>query len=329
MSASTIQLSDIIQPVKEDLKGFNREFDAALHSDVTLINTIGKFLIKTKGKHFRPVVTLLASRVCGTPSENTYRAAAMIELLHLATLVHDDVVDEAKLRRGWPSTNRIWKNKLSVLMGDYILSKSLIYMIRLRSFEALEAIAATAELLSAGEILQIEKSLKRRLTEDVYFQMIAQKTASLVATSAELGAITTSGKDDDRQSMHNYGMNLGIAFQIKDDLFDLLGSEADTGKDMGADVKRNMMTLPVIYTLDTGDVAQRRQIRSLLKKAKKSNRSLNDLKDFITSLGGIDHAKKRIQEYSDRARESIKVYPDSPYKQAMEQLLDFNAQRIK
>ncbi|NOZ75544.1 MAG: polyprenyl synthetase family protein [FCB group bacterium] len=324
-----MKLSQIIEPVKEDLKGFNREFDRALHSDVALINTIGKFLIKTKGKHIRPVISLLASRLCGEPTDNTYRAAAMIELLHLATLVHDDVVDEAKLRRGWPSTNRIWKNKTSVLMGDYILSKSLIYMIQLRNFDALEAIAATAEMLSAGEILQIEKSLKRSITEEIYFKMVTRKTASLIATSAELGAITTTGNAADRQHMYDYGLNLGIAFQVKDDLFDILGSEADTGKDMGADVKRNMMTLPVIFALDNADISDRRQIRRLLKSAKTSARALSELKDRLASAGGISHAEKKIHEYSEQAISALTDYPDSIYKQSLIQLLEFNAQRKK
>jgi len=324
-----LKLGDIIAPVKEDLKGFDREFDNALHSDVTLINTIGKFLIKTKGKHVRPVITLLTSHVCGEPSDNTYRAAAMIELLHLATLIHDDVVDEAKMRRGWPSTNRIWKNKLSVLMGDYILSKSLIYMIQLHSFEALEVISETAELLSAGEILQIEKSLKRKITESVYYKMISQKTASLVATSAELGAITTSGTAEDRKNMRIYGLNFGIAFQIKDDLMDILGSEGDTGKDLGADVKRNMMTLPIIYSLDKSTMPDRRRIRSLMRKAAQSKKALTELKEFIDYKGGIEHAKKMIGEFSDKAQSALENYPDSVYRTSLKQLLEFNARRTK
>ncbi|MFQ6613788.1 MAG: polyprenyl synthetase family protein [Fidelibacterota bacterium] len=324
-----IKLSEIIEPVKADLKGFDHEFDAALHSDVTLINTIGKFLIKTKGKHVRPVITLLASHLCGKPTENTYRAAAMIELLHLATLIHDDVVDEAKHRRSWPSANRIWKNKISVLMGDYILSKSLIYMIRLKNFDALEAIAATAESLSAGEILQIEKSLKRKITEEVYFKMISQKTASLMATSAELGAITTTGRETDRKKMYTYGINLGIAFQVKDDLFDLLGAEASTGKDMGADVKRNMRTLPLIYALDQADTSRRNQIHRLLKSAKKSTQALSELRNVIETAGGIAHAEKRLHEYSQKAIRALNDYPPSPYKQSMIRLLEFNAQRNK
>ena len=173
----------IIEPIFDDIKLFEKEFKEALHSEVRLINLVGKYIIRHKGKHIRPVLTILASRVCGQPTLNSYKAAAMIELLHIATLIHDDVVDEAEKRRGFLSINRIWKNKISVLMGDFILSKALINMVGLKDFAALQLIADTAEKLAAGEILQIEKSLTRSMTEKVYYEMIYKKTASLISTS--------------------------------------------------------------------------------------------------------------------------------------------------
>ena len=185
-------LKHITDPIFEDIKLFEEEFRNALRSEVRLINLVGKYIIRHKGKHIRPVLTILSSRVCGQPTLNSYRAAAMIELLHIATLIHDDVVDEAEKRRGFPSINRVWKNKIAVLMGDFILSKTLINMVGLKDFAALQLIADTAEKLAAGEILQIEKSLTRSMNEDVYFDMIYQKTASLISTSCELGAITLS-----------------------------------------------------------------------------------------------------------------------------------------
>ena len=215
MHKDLITLKQITQPIIEDVKIFQKEFENALNSEVRLINTISKYMIKNKGKNIRPILTILSARLCGEPTINSYRAAAMMELLHIATLIHDDVVDDATLRRGRPSINRVWKNKLSVLMGDFILSKALINMIGLKDFDALEQISSTAEKLSAGEILQIEKSITRSMTEDVYFEMISQKTASLIATSCELGAITTTKKEKDRQATFSFGENLGMAFQIK------------------------------------------------------------------------------------------------------------------
>ena len=181
MHKDLITLKQITQPIIEDVKIFQGEFENALNSDVRLINTISKYMIKNKGKNIRPILTIFSSRLCGEPTINSYRAAAMMELLHIATLIHDDVVDDATLRRGRPSINRVWKNKISVLMGDFILSKALINMIGLKDFDALEQISSTAEKLSAGEILQIEKSITRSMTEDVYFEMISQKTASPVS----------------------------------------------------------------------------------------------------------------------------------------------------
>ena len=230
------ELETIKGPIKEDLTYFETEFKQALNSDVKLINSISGFLVKNRGKRIRPILTLLCARLCDTPSEYSYKAAAMMELLHVATLIHDDIVDDAKMRRGKPSIKQVWKNKISVLMGDFILSKALINMVNLKNFDALDLISKTAEKLSAGEIMQIEKSLTRNMPKEVYYDMINQKTASLIAASCELGAITTTNDNSDRKSTFKYGNNLGMAFQIKDDLFDFLGSENETGKDAGGDV---------------------------------------------------------------------------------------------
>ena len=273
MHKDIITLKQITAPILEDIKIFQKEFENALDSEVRLINSISKYMIRNKGKNIRPILTILSARLCGKPTLNSYKAAAMMELLHVATLIHDDVVDDATLRRGKPSVNRVWKNKLSILMGDFILSKALINMVGLRDFDALEQISITAEKLSAGEILQIEKSITRSMTEEVYFEMIGQKTASLIATSCELGAITTTKKDNDRAATHTFGQNLGLAFQIKDDLFDLLGSESDTGKNGGGDVKQNMITLPLIFSKVNMSRLEYRELKKLLR-AKKKNRSI-------------------------------------------------------
>ena len=322
-------LREITAPILDDIKIFQDEFENALKSEVRLINSISKYMIRNKGKNIRPILTILSARLCGEPTLNSYKAAAMMELLHVATLIHDDVVDEATLRRGKPSVNRVWKNKLSVLMGDFILSKALINMIGLKDFEALEQISSTAEKLSAGEILQIEKSITRSMTEDVYFEMIGQKTASLIATSCELGAITTTKRQDDRLATYTFGQNLGMAFQIKDDLFDLLGSESDTGKNGGGDVKQNMITLPLIFAKANMSRLDYRQLKKLLKTKKKNRSTLNKISGIVEEAGGIDYAKKKLDDFSELALQAINSYPDSDFKKSLVDLVAFNSSRIR
>ena len=322
-------LREITAPILDDIKIFQDEFENALKSEVRLINSISKYMIRNKGKNIRPILTILSARLCGEPTLNSYKAAAMMELLHVATLIHDDVVDEATLRRGKPSVNRVWKNKLSVLMGDFILSKALINMIGLKDFEALEQISSTAEKLSAGEILQIEKSITRSMTEDVYFEMIGQKTASLIATSCELGAITTTKRQEDRLATYTFGQNLGMAFQIKDDLFDLLGSESDTGKNGGGDVKQNMITLPLIFAKANMSRLDYRQLKKLLKTKKKNRSTLNKISGIVEEAGGIDYAKKKLDDFSELALEAIDSYPDSDFKKSLVDLVAFNSSRIR
>ena len=320
-------LKHITEPIFDDIKLFEKEFRNALHSEVRLINLVGKYIIRHKGKHIRPVLTLLASRVCGQPTLNSYRAAALIELMHIATLIHDDVVDEAEKRRGFPSINNLWKNKIAVLMGDFIFSKTLINMVSLKDFSTLKLIADTAEKLAAGEILQIEKALTRSMTEEVYYEMINKKTASLISTSCELGAITSTGEARDRKAMIMYGTKLGMAFQIKDDLFDLLGSEKQTGKNIGADVKRNMMTLPLIYTYERTTKTEHRKLKKIMNLKNKSRSDLNDLNQIVLKSGGFNYAEQKINDFNDQAIEAISIYPDSSYKQSMVDLISFNAKR--
>ncbi|OUX33126.1 MAG: hypothetical protein CBE24_02570 [bacterium TMED264] len=322
-------LYKIITPIIDDLKTFDMEYKRAIKSDVSLINTITKYMMRKKGKNIRPSLTLLSARLCGQPSINTYRAASMMELLHIATLIHDDVVDDATIRRGFPSLNFIWKNKLSVLMGDFLLSKALINMIKIKDFEALERISITAEKLSAGEILQIEKSMTRSMDEATYFNMIGQKTASLLATSCELGAITTTKKEKDRKSTYDFGHNLGIAFQIKDDLFDILGSEFQTGKNSNSDVKKNMITLPLIHAKSKMTRIQKRRLNKLLNKNKKNKKTLLSIRELITEAGGIQYSIDKMEEYSDLALEAISHYPNSSIKASLTDLVAYNGSRIK
>jgi octaprenyl-diphosphate synthase len=324
-----VTLKQITAPILDDIKIFQQEFENALKSEVRLINSISKYMVRNRGKNIRPILTILSARLCGEPTLNSYRAAAMMELLHIATLIHDDVVDDATLRRGKPSINKVWKNKISVLMGDFILSKALINMIGIRDFNALEKISNTAEKLSAGEILQIEKSITKSMTEDVYFDMINQKTASLIATSCELGAITTTKKDQDRSATFKYGDNLGMAFQIKDDLFDLLGKESDTGKNSGTDVKKNMMTLPLIFSYANMTRLENRQLKKLMGLKNKTRKNLIDIRGMVSVAGGFDYARKKLDDFSNNALDAIAIYPNSPVKQSLSDLVAFNAYRVK
>ena len=323
------ELETIKAPIKEDLRYFETEFKQALNSDVKLINSISGFLVKNRGKRIRPILTLLCARLCDTPSKHSYKAAAMMELLHVATLIHDDIVDDAKMRRGKPSIKQVWKNKISVLMGDFILSKALINMVNLKNFDALDLISQTAEKLSAGEIMQIEKSLTRNMPKEVYYDMKNQKTASLIAASCELGAITTTNDESDRKSTFEYGNNLGMAFQIKDDLFDFLGSENETGKDSGGDVKKNMITLPLIFCLENATRSEKKKLKTLVGSKKKSNSNLREINDLISELGGFDYSKNKLQEFSDKAVAAIDGYDDSEIKNSLIKLVEFNVSRLK
>ncbi|MDP6396352.1 MAG: polyprenyl synthetase family protein [Candidatus Marinimicrobia bacterium] len=321
------ELKKILAPIWDDLKLFQKEFEDALRSEVRLINIIAKYLIRHKGKGIRPVLTILSARMTGTPTLNSYKAAAMVEFLHVATLMHDDVVDDAKLRRGFPTINRVWKNKASIIMGDFLLSKVLTNLIGLRNFDALDLISVTAGRLSTGEMLQIEKSYRKNMKEKVYYKMIKDKTASLIGTSCELGAITSSGKGNHKEKLRNYGENFGIAFQIKDDLFDILGSSKDTGKDVNSDVSRNMMTLPVIYTLERNITSvERKHIRKTMKNGA-SKKDIRIMTEIVDSHGGFDYARDQINNYSDCAIDALAEFPDSPYKQSLVDLTAYNANR--
>jgi len=321
-------LKEISHIIEKDIHLFEKEFDDALCSEVRLIQTVTRFLIKQKGKRIRPILAILTARICGKPTENSYKAAAMIELLHIATLIHDDVVDGAVKRRGWFSINRIWGNKLAVLLGDFVLSKSLIYMIKLKDLDILDVISKTAELMSSGEILQLDYRYKKHPSEDTYFDLISQKTASLIATGCELGALTTSRSKKDRESMRSYGFNMGMAYQIRDDLFDLLGNESHTGKDTGIDVKKNTLTLPIIHSLQVLSKSESRSLLKLVKMKHKTKDTLTEIIQLVKKSNGFDYALEKIDYYTRSAIESLSPYPDSIYKNSMISLAQFNRTRV-
>ncbi len=312
--------------IQEDVDKFREYYSDTLKSSVKLINTVINYISKRKGKQLRPLLTLLSGNVCGTPNKNTYCSAALVEILHVATLIHDDVVDDANLRRGIPSINRIWKNKISILVGDYMFSKALSNMITINNFDALRTLSVTAERLSQGEILQIERAIKKEMSEELYFKMVSDKTASLFSTACELGAITTSENTSNRNAMKLFGEKLGIAFQIKDDLFDITGNLAGLGKPTGFDVKKNMLTLPLIHLFSNMQSKEKKKYQRKLKNYSRKN-DIKSIRNMIQSNGGIQYSENSIKRISDEAKRELDIFPDSQYKQALISVLDFNLVR--
>ena len=323
-----VTLSDFCAPIAEELKAFRKAFKAALKTDVYLVNLIARYMVARRGKMLRPILVILSGRLCGIPGPNTLAAAVLVELLHTATLMHDDVVDGAKTRRGLPSINSVWKNKVSVLMGDFLLSKALTNMTSLRNFEALELLSETAVRLSKGEILQMEKARTNGMDEEIYFRMVRDKTASLISAACELGALTTSGREDHRAALSDYGDNLGVAFQIKDDLFDFTGRARTIGKPTGGDVKQNLITLPLIHALRS---SPRRSARAMVKsiRSRRKNAAAEEVMAFVEERGGIDYARQKIYEYSQRAADSLAVFDDGPIKDSLLDFLQYNIERKK
>ena len=252
-------------PIEQYIKRFHEVYYESLNSDIKLINTIINYLSRKKGKQLRPKLCILSACMCGEPKEKTFKAAALIEMIHVATLIHDDVVDDSNLRRGWPSINRIWKNKLSILVGDYMFSKALTNMIHLQDLKALEVLSLTAERLSQGEINQIEKAIKKDMIESDYYKMVSDKTASLFSASCKVGGITVTKDKGKYNKLSDFGEKFGIVFQIKDDLLDITGNIKGLGKPTGFDIKKNMLTLPLIYMFNKLGEKKAKQIKRKLK----------------------------------------------------------------
>jgi len=318
----------LLDPLSEYLPIFEKVYSDTLQSKVKLINRVIKYISRKKGKQLRPALCLLSAKLCGDPTENTYKAAALIEMIHVATLIHDDVVDGAHIRRGWPSVNRIWKNKLAILVGDYMFSKALTNMIQIRDFDALNILSLTAERLSQGEIMQIEKVIKKEMTEETYYQMVCDKTASLFSASCELGCITVVKDSKKRKALSNFGEKFGLVFQIRDDLLDIVGNINDLGKPTNFDLKKNMQTLPLIYIMNKLSNGESRKLKQTLNYHMKRS-ELIAIRNLIEDEGGIEYATKKIKSFSDQAYEDLSIFPDSIYKETLLSILSFNLDRIK
>jgi octaprenyl-diphosphate synthase len=293
------KLAYIKSPIESELKVFEEKFRDSVRSKVSLLDTIMNYIVKRKGKQMRPLLVLHCAKLFGEVNEATYRGAALVELLHTATLVHDDVVDESDMRRGFFSINALWKNKIAVLVGDYLLSKGLLLALRNKDFKALEILSTAVEQMSEGELLQMEKARKLDITEEVYFDIITKKTASLLASCCGIGAHTTNQSKESIDQIIAMGEAVGIAFQIKDDLFDY--GDNKVGKPTGIDIVEKKMTLPLIYALNQSDKKEKRRIIGIVKRSKKSKKEVKEVISFVKDKGGIEYAQTRMMEYKTKA----------------------------
>ncbi|MEO7265982.1 MAG: polyprenyl synthetase family protein [Ferruginibacter sp.] len=311
--------------IGKELKVFEEKFAQSVKSNTALLDTIMKFIIKRKGKQLRPMFVFLSAKLNGEINESTYRAAALVELLHTATLVHDDVVDESYERRGFFSINALWKNKIAVLVGDYLLSRGLLLATENNDFEHLHILTEAVKQMSEGELLQMEKSRKINLDESVYFEIIKNKTASLLSSACAAGAYSTSKSREKANVMKAFGEKAGIAFQIKDDLFDY-GTEA-IGKPTGNDIKEKKLTLPLIFTLNNIDRAGKQELIYIIKNENTNKHRVKYAIDMVTKTGGIEYARQKMLQYRDEAFNILDGFPASETRNALRELVSYTTDR--
>ncbi|MEK0414145.1 MAG: hypothetical protein RL070_1633 [Bacteroidota bacterium] len=311
--------------ISKELALFEVHFREAMKSRVALLDRIMQYIVRRKGKQLRPMFVLLSAKLGGDINDSSYRAASLVELLHTATLVHDDVVDEANERRGFFSINALWKNKIAVLVGDYLLSKGLLLSLDNKDHRVLQLLSTAVRLMSEGELLQLEKSRKLNLDESIYYEIIGGKTASLLASSCAAGASTTFNNDDAIEKMRLFGEKVGMAFQIKDDLFDY-SSEA-VGKPTGNDIKEKKLTLPLIYTLNNCDAALRKKIIYIIKNQNTQKDKVDFVLDAVENFGGITYATNKMFAFRDEALEILHSFPASEVREALEELVRYTTDR--
>lgn len=311
----------IISPVENELKEFQKQFASALKSKVALLDIILKYVLRQKGKKIRPVLVLLSAKLCGEINQRTYIAANLVELLHTATLIHDDVVDDAKTRRGIASINAVWKNKAAVLIGDYLLSRGLLISLDNNECGFLQTTSEAVKRMSEGELLQIQKARNFDATEETYFKIIADKTASLIKTCCKLGAQSVSVNPDDIENLSAFGENLGIAFQLRDDMLDYIGRKSLLGKSTGNDLKEKKFTLPLIHSLANSPKNKASRIMKLIKSDEKFK--FDEVYNFVNEYGGIEYTNSKTDYYCSIAEKSIRDYNPSEVKSSLIELLNF------
>lgn len=321
-SLKTIQV-----PIAEELAYFDKYFRSAMRSDVALLDRITRYLIKRKGKQLRPMLVLFSAHICGGITPSTYRGAALVELLHTATLIHDDVVDDSDERRSFFSINALWKNKIAVLVGDFLLSRGLLMALEHDDFNSLRIVSKAVKLMSEGELLQMEKARRLNIDEAVYLDIIRQKTASLFASCCETGAASATEDSEKIERMRLFGEKVGIAFQIKDDLFDY-GSD-DVGKPRAIDIKEKKLTLPLIHVLNKSSWSERRKLINIVKNHNTNREKVQYLIDHVYASGGIDYSTRIMNEYIEEAEQILGQFEDSPAKTSLLELMRYAVLRKK
>jgi octaprenyl-diphosphate synthase len=320
-------IEDIQAPISSEIKDFEKKFRLSMKSKVLLLDRIMTYIVKRKGKQLRPMFVFLTAKVFGEVTESTHRGAALIELLHTATLVHDDVVDDANYRRGFFSVNALWKNKVAVLVGDYLLSRGLLLSIDHGDFSLLKIVSNAVREMSEGELLQIEKARKLDINEEVYYEIIRKKTASLIASCCAVGAASANTDTETIEKARLFGEKVGMAFQIKDDLFDY-GTD-EIGKPLGIDIKEKKMTLPLIYSLNNASWQDKRRIINLVKNESDKPAKVAEVINFVKKSGGLEYATATMVRYQQEANDILYTFPDSVYREKLEQLVRFTIERSK
>jgi octaprenyl-diphosphate synthase len=320
-----LRLDDIKAPIAKEMEDFEQKFRASLKTKVLLLDKIMSYIVKRKGKQMRPMFVFLSAGTSGKITESTYRGASLIELLHTATLVHDDVVDEANYRRGFFSINALWKNKIAVLVGDFLLSRGLILSVENKDYNLLEITTHAVREMSEGELLQMEKARNLDITEDVYYEIIRQKTASLIGACCAVGASSAGANADEVEKMRLFGEKIGMAFQIKDDLFDY--GEVEIGKPVGIDIKEKKMTLPLIHALSKSGWLEKRKMLSIVKNESHNTRKVKEVISYVKKSGGIEYAVAKMIVYHKEAIAILHTFPPSDYRNSLEQLVQFTIDR--
>ncbi len=323
-----ISISEIQEPIAAEMVAFEPKFREFMKSEVPLLDQIMNYIVRRKGKQLRPMLVFLSAGACGEITESTYRGASMIELLHTATLVHDDVVDDSNYRRGFFSINALWKNKIAVLVGDYLFAKGLLLSVNHSEHTILKIVSTAVRELSEGELLQMEKARKLDISEDVYYEIIKRKTASLIAACCAVGASSSGADDEMVRLFHAFGEKVGVAFQIKDDLFDY--GDLDVGKPLGIDIKERKMTLPLIYALNQSDWSSKRKIIRTIKNDSDKPAKVAEVIAFVKEKGGIEYAQRQMQIFVDQAMTLLEsVSLSMSHRNALQKLVLYTIERNK